>query len=421
MPSLTRAVFGITLLLLLAAAAAAQTPEPEESTPAPPSILSDAASSTYERREALPDVNIYLPEGRASLRLRRLIRNALFESQIDYEFFDGDISTYLRYKYYARNYTYRIGVFDTIEFPQVGEESTQEFERVRGGLLLVGLPRDYDERYYWLLQGDALTFGDLRNVDNKRRNVYTKFAYQMGTQFDERLNAIGGESRGRITPVLTAFRDIGPQRSSYVVALTQTLNITGGDFEAETDSFEYTLGDYRYTKLEAEALRRFDFRGSSFIFSRAHVGAFAGYDEFSTRQDRPEPERFTVPRYELFRLGGHEALRAVGEEDAALGTHEFHVVNEYFRPIFRNRDFRTWLLHWHTLYGIGYLGAGTVGFGAGQITKTNEYVVDTGIGFEASLTVRDYNVLLGVIWATTLAAPDELEGSKIRFSVRTSR
>src|SRR5688500_12836485 len=291
-------VFGAILaaFLILPGALHAQTTEPEpEPTTAPPAdpppVLSDAASSAFERRESLPDVNIYLPEMQMSLRLRRLIRNALFESQIDYEFINGDISTYLRYKYYARNYTYRLGVFDTIEFPSVGETSTQEFERVRGGLLLVGVPRDYDDRFFWLVQGDALTFGDLRNPDNKRKNFYTKVAYQFGTQFDERLNAIVGESRGRITPVLTAFRDIGPQKSSYAIGLTQTFNVTGGDLDPVRDNFEYALGDYRYTKLEAEGLRRFDTSASTFVFSRVHLGVFAGYDEYTNRLDRPEPER----------------------------------------------------------------------------------------------------------------------------------
>ena len=63
-----------------------------------------------------PSVNVYVPEGQASIRIRKLIRNVLFESQIDYRFVNGDVSTFLRYKYYAKNYTYKFGVFDTIGF-----------------------------------------------------------------------------------------------------------------------------------------------------------------------------------------------------------------------------------------------------------------------------------------------------------------
>src|SRR6266508_199539 len=119
------------LAVLCAAVAVGQTP-------APPPLISDTC---YERRESLPSLNLYFPEGSASVRLRKLVRNVLFESQIDYKFVSGDISTYLRYKYYAKNYTYRIGVFDTIGFPEVGSRGTSnEFERVRGGLLLLGFP-----------------------------------------------------------------------------------------------------------------------------------------------------------------------------------------------------------------------------------------------------------------------------------------
>src|SRR4029079_9528391 len=137
----------------------------------------------------------------------KLIRNVLFESQIDYKFIEGDISTFLRYKYYARSFTYKLSVFDTIEFPDpLTKEEAQPFERIRGGLLLFEFPRNYNNRYYWLLQDDRLTFGSINNDDDKKNNVYTKVSYQYGTEFDERMNAIVGESRGRITPVLTAFR-----------------------------------------------------------------------------------------------------------------------------------------------------------------------------------------------------------------------
>lgn len=408
--------------------------EPQPPPPQPPTVLSDAASRAYDRRDPLPEFNVYLPEGEATLRLKRLIRNALFETQVDYEFVNGDISTYLRYKYYARNYTYRIGVFDTIEFPNVGETSTQEFERVRGGLLLVGIPRDYDDRWFWLVQGDSLTFGDLENVDNKKKNFYTKIGYQFGTQFDERLNAIVGESRGRVTPVLTAFRDIGPQKTSWAVALTQTANLTGGDFDEERSRMEYNIADYRYTKLEFEGMRRFDIGRTSFVFSRLHLGAFAGYDDIPGREHKPEPERYSIPRYEMFRLGGREAIRAIDEGDFSIGTHELHVTNEYFRPIFRNRDYRWGAVHWNTLYGIVYLGAGTVGFDYDQVVKTDRFVVDAGLGFEASLNFRDdIDILLSVLWAKTVKSPgcvDEddpilecrgLKGSNLKFSIRTVR
>lgn len=428
------------LLLCLASSLAAQTTEPPPPEPvtdppqalAPPTVLSDAASGAYERRDSLPNVNIYLPEGQASVRLRKLIRNVLFESQIDYKFATGDISTYLRYKYYARTFTYRLGVFDTIEFPDIGQGSSSEFERVRGGLLLLGFPRDNDRRYYGLVQNDRLTFGELENVDNKKNNIYVKVGYQWGTQFDERLNSIVGESRGRITPTLTAFREIGPQKTSYAVALTQTGNMAKGDWNETTKYYDYGIGDYKYTKLEGEVLRRFDITSTSFVFSRLHAGGFLAVDTIPGREDRPEIEQHSIPRYELFRLSGREAMKSIDSNEFTQGTHEIHLTSEYFRPIFRNRDYKTWLLRWNTLYGIGYLGAGSVGFKASQLTKGTNMLVDAGIGAEAGITVRDdFQLILSLLYAQAVKAPGceneqigvckNLKGRNVLFSIRTIR
>jgi hypothetical protein len=423
-------------------------PPPSEPQSPPPSgspgVLSDAASGTYEaRRESLPSVNIYLPEGQASIRLRKLIRNVLFESQIDYEFVNGDISTFLRYKYYARNYTYRIAVFDAIEFPDLTSDDDQEFERVRGGLLLIGVPKDYNNRYFALLQNDRLTFGDVTRPDDKKNNIYVKLGYQYGTQFDERMNAIVGEQRGRITPVLTAFRDIGPQKMGLAAAVTQSAAVW--------------TGDYDYTKLEIEGLRRFDLTSTSFVFSRLHLGTFLTRSEMENRDPRcdafddgtiivdsdldddgtiEQDERFRawqcydVPQYELFRLGGREALKSISGNDSAVGTHEVHMTNELFVPIFRNRDYRIGPLHWNTLYGVGYVGVGTIGFLTDQIADSERLVVDTGIGTESAIRFNDWNVYLSVLYAHPVRRPEEGDerssndidkGRGFRFSVRTVR
>jgi len=388
-------------------------------TPSTPGVLSDAASASYERRDSLPNVNIYLPEGQASVRLRKLIRNVLFESQIDYEFVNGDISTFLRYKYYARNYTYRIGVFDSIEFPDIGSDDKREFERVRGGLLLVTVPKDYNNRWFVLLQDDSLTFGDTDRPDNRKNNFYTKLGYQYGTQFDERMNAIVGEQRGRLTPVLTAFREIGPQRTGIAAAITQSASVWGGD--------------YTYTKFEAEGLRRFDLTATSFIFSRLHVGTFLARDEVvpeprdvngDTVIDEndiiPRWEFFNIPQVELFRLGGREALKSLGTNDDTIGTQEIHLTNELFVPVFRNRDYKLGPLYWNTLYAIGYVGAGSVGFETSEVADNT--FVDVGLGTESAITFRDYDVYLSVIVAHTVAHPEEVDGgTKVRFSIRTVR
>jgi hypothetical protein len=386
--------------------------------PAPPT-LSPAASGAYDRRDSLPAVNVYLPEGQASVRLRKLIRNVLFESQIDYKFVKGDISTFLRYKYYAKNFTYRLAIFDQIDFPQVGSHNTQAFERVRGGLLLFEFPRDYNDRYYWLIQNDRLTFGDVSNFDDRKNNIYTKVGYQYGTQFDERMNSIVGESRGRIVPVLTAFRDLGPQKFGLAAAITESASVW--------------TGDYRYTKIEAEALKRWDPTATTFFVSRLHVGVFPtkgkvnppplprDLDGDGIADPVPTYATYTVPRYELFGLGGRESLRSLKDRLETEGTQEVHETNEYFVPLFRNRNFNTFGAHWNTMYGVAYAGAGSVGFDYRDIAKSKSTVVDAGLGFESALTVREYDVILSVLYAHTVHAPDGLKGGVLRFFIRTSR
>jgi len=398
--------------------------EPPPPAPAPvpapppttePATLSRAASGAYDRRDSLPAVNVYLPEGQASIRLRKLIKNVLFESQIDYRFVNGAISTFLRYKYYATNFTYRLGIFDQIDF----RRTSGDFERVRGGLLLFELPRDYDNRYYWLVQDDRLTFGNVENPDNRKNNIYTKVGYQFGTQFDERMNSIVGESRGRIVPVLTAFRDLGPQKFSFAAAVTESARVG--------------TGDYRYTKVEAEALKRFDPTATTFFVSRLHLGFFptkgrvspppvpTDLDGDGVIDPVPAYAFFTVPQYELFGLGGREALQSIKDDVNTEGTHEVHETNEYFVPIFRNRDFNTFGAHWNTVYGVAYAGAGSVGFDYRSVGKANNTVVDAGLGFESAVTVREYDVILNVLYAHTVHAPDGLKGGTFRFYIRTSR
>jgi hypothetical protein len=421
-----RAFAFLSVILATTVALAQEPPPPQQPPPTPPPqteppVLSHAASSSYERREAFPYFNLYLPEGQASVRLRKLIKNVLFESQIDYKFVNGDINTFLRYKYYARSYTYKLSIFDTIGFANFGSSSTQEFQRVRGGLLLTEFPRDYNHRYFWLVQDDRLTFGDVTTVDNRKNNIYTKFGYQYGTQFDERLNSIVGESRGRIIPVLTAFRELGPQKLSFAAAITEAARIS--------------TGDYKYTKLEGEALRRWDITPTSFVVTRAHVGGFltkSTVRDWCTVNQVPRTcglgtppagalpvlpiEKYSIPAYEMFDMGGRDALKAVSSKNASAGTSEVHLTNEYFVPVFRNRDYQTRAIHWNTLYGIAYLGAGHV-----AIANSRSTAVDAGLGTETSATIRDFEVLISVLYARTVKADNGLKGSKVRFSIRTIR
>ena len=108
-------------------------------------------------------------------------------------------------------------------------------------------------------------------------------------------------------------------------------------------------------------------------------------------------------------------------EGRRRGTDELHLTNEYFVPIFRNRDFHTWALNWNTLYGIGYLGAGNVGFHGADVVRVRDFAVDAGLGTEASVTVRDFNVIFSVLYARTLRGSEDVKGNKVLFSIRTVR
>ena len=158
------------------------TPTVEPGTPAgQPSPLQDAPersnqSTRTERRTGFPDLNIYLPEGEFDIRTRRLIKNVLFEGQVNYNFVDGDISTFLRYKYYARKVSYTIGMFDTLEFESL-DDNSGDFDRVRGGLVQFEYPVNYNNRWFSLVQSDNLLLGDVDDPDNNKTNLYFCLLY----------------------------------------------------------------------------------------------------------------------------------------------------------------------------------------------------------------------------------------------------
>jgi hypothetical protein len=389
-----------------------EVPAPEPVEPPPPATLAAVPpdrAEAIERGDPYPNANIYLPEGEFDIRVRKLIKNVLFEGQIQYQFVDGDISTYLRYKYYARRFTYKLAVFDTIEFRSL-ERSSLDFDRIRGALLLFDVPRGPLDRYLLLLQNDDLSFGDTSRPDHDKSNLYMQLAWQYGTPFDDRLNSIAGERRGRIAPLLTPHRDVGPQKLGFVVAVAHSDSSFGSDFD--------------YTKIETEALKRFDFRNHTLFVTRLHAGTILGEHEIEHtpapgEEDEPVPEveRYSVPRTEFFRLGGRGYLLAVDND--IRGSEQVHLTNEYFVPLFRDRKLRKLGAEWNDFYALVYTGVGSIAFDAGDLA--DDYVVDAGVGFEASLRVRDYDVVLSAVYARTVVAPAEFEGDEVLFSVRTRR
>ena len=388
------------MLLLLASPVRGQDPAeearqqtpPQDPVEAPPQQTppqDPAAAPSAEEPETgglLPRFNLYLPEGRADIRLLKPIRNSLFETQIAYNFVRGDISAFLRYKYYGRTGTSTLSFFDTIEFSDISRFKS-DFTRTRGALYLLRVPLDYYNRIYGLVEFDRLSFSNpVEEPDANKTNLYGKAGFQFGTPSDERSNAIVGESRDPVLNLFTAHREIGPHGRGFSVAATWSVNHLGGD--------------YTYVKAEFEALQAIPF-GSNRLVLRLHAGYFPWKKR--VRAVAPPPDvgtPFSIPRYELFFLDGREALR--GYRGGERGTSEAHLTAEYAVPIFRDAARPFLGLRWNSLYAIGYAGAGNVGDGARVYGAFDEYKVDAGVGFEASLSYQKTQAFLGALAARTV-------------------
>ena len=372
----------------------------------------DRERQRERRGDLFNDVYLYFPEGELNIRTVNLLRNVLFEGRVKYGFVDGDISTHLRYKYYAKRFTWRLGVFDSVGFDSV-DSGSGDFDRVRGGGFLFELPRDYYQRYVGLIQVDDYAFGDVDRPDNNRTNTFLKLGYQYGTAHDPTLNAIAGDTRGRTLPVLTAYRELGPRDLSWAAGLSYATEATG---------------DYEYLRVETEVLKRMFVSERTFLISRFHLGTFpmkkaqdfaVDYDP----DDSDDPERpltfLYAPRDELYKIGGREALRGV--DDSIRGTEEVHLTNEFFFPIFLNEQYDAMKLQWNNLYGIAYVGAGSYGFDIDDLVESDRFIVDAGIGVEAELRYRDIVGFLSVLYAQPVVKPDSVDGGEFLVSLRTRR
>src|SRR5215213_4768310 len=77
----------------------------------------------------LPRLDVYFPEGELDLRVNRLINKVFFEGQVKYNFIEGDITAFLRYRYYGYKRTTQFTVFDSIEFDDIDEDVKNDFDR----------------------------------------------------------------------------------------------------------------------------------------------------------------------------------------------------------------------------------------------------------------------------------------------------
>jgi hypothetical protein len=367
-------------------------PTPESTPPAQP-----------EKTGIIPDVNVYLPEGRADIRLLKPIRNSLFETQINYNFVSGDISAFLRYKYYGRRATSTFTFFDTIEFEEL-EQFSNDFSRTRGALYLQRLPINYYNRLYGLLEFDRLTFSrPVDHPDANRTNIYTKFGYQFGTPSDERSNAVVGEARDRVFDLFTAYREVGPRGRGVSVAATW--------------GFDFLGGDYRYIKTEMEALQAIALPRRHRLVLRVHGGYFPYKKRVLEEFDPELGTPFSIPRYELFRLNGRQELK--GYRGTERGPNVAYLTTEYAVPVFTEVPRRFLGIDWTSFYVIGYSGAGNVGNETSVFTSLSDYKVDVGVGFESALSFLRYRAFLGVLAAKTVV--NGVGGARLLITLKSYR
>jgi hypothetical protein len=378
-------------------------PAPAEATPpaAPEGQTEAAASAGVERpREEgfLPRLDVYFPEGDLDLRVNRLINKVFFEGQVKYNFIRGDISAFLRYRYYGYRRTTQFTVFDSISFQEL-KDFSNDFDRVRGTLLLMQWPHSYHQRTFAMVELDRISTNKEEVAKILRlgeTNTFVRFGYQLGTPEDARSNAIVGETRARSERLFTAFRDIGPGGAGFTGAVTY--------------GFGLGVGDFDYVKAEAETLKRFDISERTFFVGRLHAGSFLRKGQ-RNRAEVPEPatefDLLSIPLGEYFRLDGRENLKGLSEK--MRGTDEIHMTWEYFFPWFLGANHRFLRLEWQNWYWILYAGAGTVGLDHNVYADFGSYIPDAGVGFESSFRLRKYRFFLSGIVAQALKGSGGVE------------
>ena len=345
-------------------------------------------NASSDDRLLIPKIDVYLPEGELDFRVQRLARNAFFEGRLNYDFPSGDISAILSYRFYRRKRTYQLSVFDTIEGQSV--ERGSDFERVRGGALLMEWPHSYSHRSFVLAEIDDIDSNkDEFRFTSGRTNTFVRLGYQIGTPDDERSNSIVGNDRGRIETVFSAHRLIGPGDVGLTAALSYAAEALEGDFE--------------YLKFEIAGLKRFRLPGRTFLIGRFDGGTFS--QESMTRPDLEGFEAFDIPTYEFFSLRGRDNLK--GLKARLRGTTKLQFTAELFVPWFEDARHRALGLEWNSWYWIGYGGKGAIGFDRDAVTRSDQYLSDIGFGFESSFRLKGRRAYLSAVVAKVLEFDDD--------------
>ena len=330
----------------------------------------------------IPRIAVYVPEGQTEIRLSKLVRSSLFETQFEYDFVSGDIAAFLRYKYYGSRQSFALSAFDRVSFAAL-ESLSLGYDRVRGLSALVRRPVGLYGRLALLAEVDRFNVAKagkpLENADDGRTNLFGKVGFQWGTEDDNLGNRISGDPNDRIKNLFTVSRGFGPGGRGISLGVTWGVPVL----------------DYDYLKVEGEALQAFEV-GKARLIGRLHAGFFPHRPE-EEQEDSPPGLPYRIPASEYFSLGGRDALK--GLRDAPFGTDEVHLTLEAFVPVFESRGARVLGVSWDTLYAVAYVGAGSAGVGRNVYTRLGDYREDAGLGVEVSFRLLRYRV-----FASALAA-----------------
>jgi hypothetical protein len=359
-------------------------PPPAEAAPVPPPAPPEAVPQPVEPEtppkpaieRVLPRLDVFFPEGDLDLRVSHLVNSVFFEGQVKYNFLKGDITAFLRYRYYGFKRTFQLTAFDAIEFDDLNQGITNDFDRVRGILALAQWPYSYHARAFALTEVDSISTNreDLRNAIIRvgKSNTFVRLGYQIGTPDEGRSSAIAGETRARTERLFTAFREFGPGSATVTMALTY--------------GFDFAFGDFNYLKAEIEAIKRFDLTRRSFVVGRLLGGTFPHAERAEVDPRLPPStsplDSYRIPRSEFLSLNGRESLKGVS--DSLTGTEELLTTWELFVPWFLEEHRSFLRADWQNWYWIFYAGAGTIGFKREVYKDLGEYIPDAGIGFESS-------------------------------------
>ena len=336
----------------------------------------------------IPRVAVYVPEGQAEIRLSKLVRSSLYETQFEYDFVSGDIAAYLRYKYYGSRQTLTVSAFDQVNFAAL-ESLSLGYDRVRGLNAFVRRPVGLFGRLVFLAEVDRFNVSDPDDPevspDDGQTNVFAKAGYQWGTEDDNFGNRISGDPNDRVKNLFTVARAFGPGGRGLSVGATYGVQVA----------------DYNYLRVEGEAIQSLRV-GRGRLVGRVHAGFFP-YKPEGPPEESSADLPFQIPGREYFSLGGRDALK--GLRDAPFGTDEVHMTAEAFLPVFVAMHAEFLKISWDTLYAVVYAGTGNAGVGRAVYTRFGDWKHDAGIGFEVSFRLLRYRVFASALAAREVGGP----------------